>query len=662
MTVDHAGYALRGVDRVTDHIPHMRPTEFAEAERYLPASVTPYPGPYRFKLNPFMREIVDNFDLRSSVREANLMKGVQITYSTIAECVLAYAAVHVKTAPCQWLANDDGNARKRLNKNIVPMFTQSGWSSHLQSNDHTNSRKQAVTNDQMSWAGGGYCIFSGVQTGGKLRQDSIQFQLKDELDAWPQYVDKDGCPDEVSDDRCAAFWEVRKIFRGSTPLLTGSSKIYKRYKQGDQRKYHVNCLGCGHSQFLRWRHEDKETGLVGGIHWELGPEGELLVETVHYACIACGHKHYEYHKPKLFAEEHGAKWVPTATSVEPGIRSYHLPALYSPLGMQPWYKCVATWLKGWDVENNRPRDIGTLQKFYNNVLAEPFEMVGDRVKMSMVSKHRRRSYNRGEIPNHWLAQYAGSHAGLLICTVDVQGDWLAVGIWAFTRGNRVVLVDYIEIEGSTEQADAGPWLVLQDMIENRTWLADDGKAYRLAITYVDSRYRTDTVYGFCAQYQSGVFAVGGRDMPAKSAKVQEFNTYTTKLGTRAFNIIVDLYKDRMSMLLKRDWDGQGMMPEGLFNAPLNITDRELKHLTVEYKRQKKNERTGQPMGWEWYRPGNARQEIWDLLIYAVAGLEILAYDVMIEQGGEEFVDWGRFWDIVLEDGMYYIDKPTRTPG
>lgn len=653
MTVDHTMWMGKKIDGLSDHIHHMSPSEFVESERYLPAHVSRYPGPYRFSVNPYMREIVDCFDIRSDVREVNLMKGVQITYTTVAECVLFYAAAHLKTYPCQWLSNDDGNARKRLDKNIVPMFMNSGWDHILQANDATNVRKQGVTRDQMSWIGGGYVLVHGVQTSGKLRQDSIMFQIKDELDAWPDFIGKDGEPDKVSSDRCAAYWEVRKQFRGSTPLLSETSKIYKQYLRGDQRHYFVKCIGCGHAQFLKWRGVNKETGLVYGIAWEMNDLGLLVQESVCYVCSECGHKHYEYDKDVLFSPDHGAEWRATADPVEPGIRSYKLPALYSPIGMQPWHKSASSWLEAWDVENNRPRDVGVLQVFYNNVLAEPFVMVGEKVRLSAVTGHRRRAYDRGEVPNKFAEAYAGSNIGLLIMSVDVQKDWLAVGIWGFTRGNRVFLIDYIEIEGETEMFDAGAWLELAKIVEFNEWIADDGKSYRVTITLVDAAYRTDTVHNFCAQFSSGVIAIQGRAQSVKGATVKEFNAYTTKLGTRAFNITVDLYKDRMAARLRREWNGQDLMPEGMFNAPMNTMDRELKHLTVEYKRQKKNVRTGQPMGFEWYRPGNARQELWDLLIYAVAGLDILAWDMLIEGMEREAIEWGEFWDIVLGDELYY---------
>ena len=326
--------------------------------------------------------------------------------------------------------------------------------------------------------------------------------------------------------------------------------------------------------------------------------------------------------------------------------------------MQPWHKSVSTWLEAWDVKNNRVKDVAILQVFYNNVLAEPFEMVGDRIKLDTVSNHRRNSYVRGDIPNTWLEEHSSSGVGIVIMTVDVQKDWLAVGIWGFGQGARFgrnVLIDYIVIKGDTEHPDAGAWVELAELIEGDEWVADDDKIYRSAMTLIDANYRTDTVYAFCAAYSAGVFPIQGRARATSGAQFKEFTPYTTKLGTRAFMVFVDQYKDRASTLLRLQWDGVGEMPDGLFSAPYDIKDSELKHLTVEYKRAKKNSRTGQPDGFEWYRPGNARQELWDLMVYAMAGLEIVAWGLMIEELENDHLVWSDFWSLVLKEKLYYRD-------
>ena len=308
-----------------------------------------------------------------------------------------------------------------------------------------------------------------------------------------------------------------------------------------------------------------------------------------------------------------------------------------------------------------------MQVFYNNVLAEPFEVVGEKLKLSTVSMHRRTAYVRGDIPNKWLSQFASGPVGVVICTVDVQDDWLAVGIWGFAEGvryPRLVLIDYIEIEGDTKYPEQGAWVELAEILERDEWVADDGKIYRPEITLIDSKYRTDCVYAFCAAYAVGVFPIQGQATSGKNAALREFQPYTTKLGTRAFNITVDLYKDRARMLLMQEWSGRGEMPDGLFSAPQDILDSELKHLTVEYKRQKKHPTTGQVIGYEWHRPGGSRNELWDLMVYAMCGFEILAWNQMIEEREREFLDWREFWQIAFDEQLFYreptvMDGPAR---
>lgn len=337
-----SGWLAEQIDGLTDEITHLLPSEFNEQTRYLPDSVTPMPGYMSFDINPYMREIVDACDPRSPVREVNLKKGVQITYSTMLESVLLYYMAHIKTRPTMLVSADKELVKGRIENYIIPMLNQSGLADIIVSSDEGNSRKTGKTANHLQWSGGGFLVPGGANNADKMRMWSILLMLKDEIDAWPDRVGKDGDPDALTDDRCSAFWEVRKIYRGGTPLLLGSSKIDYQYRRGDQRKYMVRCKRCGFAQDLRWETVNKKNGIVGGIKWEM--EGDsLLIESVRYCCSNCGHAHKEHDKTALFDPANGAEWVPTSKPIEPGIRSYHLPALYSPVGFQPWYKCVSAY-------------------------------------------------------------------------------------------------------------------------------------------------------------------------------------------------------------------------------------------------------------------------------------------------------------------------------
>ncbi len=635
------------IDNLTDEIEHVTPSVFNEQTRYLPDSVTPLPGFMSFDVNPFMREIVDACDPRSPVREVNLKKGVQITYSTMLESVLLYYIAHIKTRPCMLISADKELVKGRIENYILPMLAQSDLSHLIKSSDEGNSRKTGKTANHLQWVGGGFLVPGGANNADKMRMWSIMLMLKDEIDAWQDIVGKDGDPDSLTDDRCSAFWEIRKIYRGGTPLIKGSSKINYQYHRGDQRKYHVRCKHCSYPQELRWETTNKETGVIGGFAWDM-EEGTLILESVRYRCCHCGKDHFEHDKTILFDPAHGAEWIPTARPVEPGIRSYHLPAFYSPVGFQPWYKCVSAYLKGFDPVERKVRDIGKYQVFYNNVLAEPFEIMGSKIRFTQVSAHRRAVYRLGQIPNGYAQQYSGSRILFLMCKVDVHKKNLAVSVMGWTRDARSYVIDYwrFEVEGNEDdcsEISSPVWGRLRQLIEETTYTADDGQRYRIALTLIDAGYANDTVTQFCSDYAAGVYPILGRDRPGKNQTIKEFSEFTTQAGTVGYKIVVDHYKDRLAPVLRREWSEEsGEQKAYHFNAPVDITDKQLKELTVETRRERTDEKGN--VSYFWYRPGNARNELWDLLGYGHAGVEILAWQICIRSFELDTVDWLQFWD------------------
>lgn len=656
-----ADWIMDEIDNLTDTITHVTPSQFNEDVRYLPESVTPIPGFIRFNVNPFMREVVDCFDVNSPVREVNLKKGVQITYTTVIESGALYFMAHVKTLPIMFMTADKELATARIENNFIPMLNQSDLGNIVRSSDEGNSRKTGKTANHIQFEGGGYLVPFGARNADKMRSYSIAIMLKDEIDAWPDVVGKDGDPEALSDARCSAFWEQRKIFRGSTPLVLPNSKIQKAYLRGDQREYLVLCRYCNFPQKLRWSSVDKETGLVGGFNWDLEEGGTLILESVRYCCQNCGEPHYEYDKERLFSADHGAHWNPTAKPAEPDIRSYHLPAMYSPIGMQPWYKCVSDYLKGYDPVTQRVTDITQYQVFYNNILAEPFEVMGSKVTFVAVSSHRRAVYRLGQIPNTFAAAHSESPVLLLTCQVDVHKSNLAVSVFGWSRGMRSFLIDYWRYEPrEDEELDCtdltcSVWGKLRSLIEEKTYTADDGKKYRLTVTLIDAGYENATVTDFCSQYTAGVWPILGRSRPAKNQRISEFAEFVTQSGTVGYRILVDHYKDRLAPVLRREWVEEDIQPAYHFNAPVDTSDRQLKELTVETRREKTH-----PDGsvtHEWYRPGNARNELWDLLVYGNAAVEILAWNICIQHFELKTIDWPRFWDWIESEALYFEHAP-----
>jgi phage terminase large subunit GpA-like protein len=663
---EQAEWLAQQYESLTTELVMLTPSEWAEQKRYLPPEATPLPGLYRFSVAPYLREIVDCFSADSPVREVAVMKGVQVCMTTgTLENVIGYYIDHVKSAPMMMVTADAELAKLRMENNITKMLQLSGLAGLIKSSDEGNARKTGKTDAKIEWIGGGFLIPFGAVNANKLRSIPIQVLLRDEIDGWPDRVGKDGDPIKLSGDRTAAYEATRRILDLSTPTIKGQSKIEKRFAFGDQRYYHVCCLGCGFPQVLRWNRVDKD-GVVSGIVWELD-NGMLAQDSVRYLCENCGHAHTNDDKTRLLAPENGAEWRPTATPSTPHIRSYHLSALYSPVGMQSWEECVRKWLEAWDPERNAPRDMDALQVFYNNVLGVPFELRGEKLRFDQVSSHRRHWYSYGEIPNKQTSRFCGGPVLVITCAVDVHADNLAVSVVGWCRDRRPVQVDYWrfpdnegrkpeeKVTGNTEDLnDPHTWGALRKLIDEREYVADDGKRYRLQLTLVDSGYRAEQAYSFCYEYERGVIPVKGREYPPKAATFKEFSPFETPLGQRAMGITVDVYKERLSASLRRHWDGETLQPVGHFNAPIDATDKQLKELTVETKVEKIDPRTKQRVGWEWRRPSGAANELWDTLVYNAAALDMLAWDHCIEQLEMDSVDWPAFYRFA-EGGAFYSE-------
>lgn len=656
-SVGDVDWLLGQFEGLTDEDKIVRPSEWAEECRVLPVGSSTMPGPYRFAVAPYLREIVDCMSVDSPVREIAVMKGVQVCFTSgVIENALGYGIGHIKTAPMMLVTADAELAKLRVETAILPMIRESGLQDRIRSSDDTNKRKTGQTAQKIEWVGGGFLIPFGAVNANKLRSIPIQILFRDEVDGWPLVVGKDGDPMALSFDRTATFEDSRKVFDGSTPNLKGQSRIEARFLLGDQRYYHVPCRSCGHMQVLRWHRVNAE-GVVSGVVWERDEDGKLVPGSVRYLCEACGHPHTNEDKVWMLDPANGAKWIPTAKPSHPNFRSYHLSALYSPVGMQSWEACAQKWLEAWDVDANAPRDINKLQVFYNNVLGQTFEVMGEKVSFASVSAHRRQCYLYGEIPNRFAKEFAGSEVQLVTCAVDVHGDakGLKIAVVGWARSGRPFLIEYLTALGDVTNIEGPAWQLLREVIEQREYIADDGKKYRVQITLIDSGYRPDDVYRFCSDYASGVFPVRGVPAPQRGSVRAEFATFVTKLGTQGFNITVDIYKDRWSASLRKHWDGISQMPEWFFSAPMNATDQQLKELTVERKVELKDKRTGQRVGWEWRRPSGARNELWDLLIYNSAAVEIVAADVCRSQYGAETVNWPAFWQFV-QDSEAFIAK------
>lgn len=622
------------IDELTHTIVAMSPSEWAEEFRRLPSGQA-LPGPYDYAVTPYLREIIDCMDVRSPVREIVIMKGAQTGGTVgVAENAIGYYVSHVMTAPMMLFTATKELAALRMDEFITPMMEQSGLGHLIQANTE-NRRKAGQTARKMSWRGGGFLVPTSASEPQAFRSVSARVVIGDEVDAWPLRVGNDGDPVALLDGRMISFSKSKKKLLISTPTTDEQSRIAKEFRDGDQRVYKLPCLGCGEADELRWRWDDLQSKKTGGVVWALTDEGNVEPGSVAYACRHCGFCHTNEHKRDWLAM---GEWVPTAIPKHPSIRSYHITGLLSPADFFSWEDAVKQWLAAWNVETNKPRDVGKLQTFYNNVLGEPFKTSGARLTLVKVAAHMR-AYQSGEIPQAFAETMCGGKIGFLTLTADVQKNDISAAVYAHGPSRVAFLVERVVFEGPTDDPFdmGGPWGKLAGLIDKKYHDGID-REYHIQTTLVDSSAFTQTVYSFCGQYDSGVYPIKGDELIQKNGTVREFARLkdVSKIAGDGWRVNVNHYKSRLAQVLRslpRPDVEPALVDSVSFPSDINVDA--LKEMTAEQLIQTKGK-------WEWRRM-RARNELWDLTVYSQAARDITAYMVCREMFQGDKVIWSEFW-------------------
>jgi hypothetical protein len=209
-----------------------------------------------------------------------------------------------------------------------------------------------------------------------------------------------------------------------------------------------------------------------------------------------------------------------------------------------------------------------------------------------------------------------------------------------------MLIESIWLEKKADEPDCtelscSVWGRAREMIEEKIYTADDGRPYRISVTMIDASYSTHTVVDFCAQYVAGVYPIMGRDRPAKYQSIKEFAEFKTQSGTKGYRLLVDHYKDIMAPVLRREWDGETEQKKYHFNAPMDYPDNLIKELTAETRRKVVDDKG--IVSYVWHRPSGAHNHEWDKLGYGYASVDIIAWNLCVEQFEMETIDWAQFW-------------------
>lgn len=575
--------------------PELTVSQWADANRKLSSKASGEPGDWETARTPYLREIMDAMSVSHPCKDGVHVKGTQLGGSEALYNVLGYSADQVPMPAMLVMPTTDG-VKKIARQRIDPMIEETPTlrAKFAQAKSRSSSNTMSMKDYP-----GGIWVFVGANSGPGLRNMPMRMVLQDEIDAYPDDVDGEGDPCQVADKRTDQFSARCKRFKCSTPKVKGSSRIWKRFEEGTQGRYHVPCPHCEHLQCLRWeqmrwamvKRRELICGDCGGISAidgtdhsceHCGAQPELSdantrdietdeVDRAWYECESCGQGIEEHHKTAMLEEWpagraryiHAAPGAGTVLddddrdphAIWAWVRgkmvrflpryvrplSWHTPALLSPLGWKSWFDCVTEFIKAEKGGYNEDSGESLKQVFWNTVRGEPYEVIGEQPKVNLV-KQRVDDYALGQVPAGGL---------FLTAFVDVQGDRLEYLVDAFGPGEEAWTVDYQVIHGDPRLSGPGSvWAELEKLRE-KAYPHAGGSMLRISAMGIDSGYLTQEVYDFCRKWShQQVLATKGDGSTGKPVirgpVLVDINHRGKKIknGARLWHIGTDTVKER----------------------------------------------------------------------------------------------------------------------
>lgn len=491
----------------------MTVSQWSDRYRVLPRASASEPGKMRISRVPYMREILDELSSMSRTTTVTLMKGVQVGATEGGNSWVG-SIIHHTPGPILYVMPTLDLAKRTSRQRLQPMINACPELRGLIDDRNAKDSGNAMLSKEFE---GGILVLAGANSAAGLRSMPARFLFMDEMSAYEGDIDGEGDPVELAKGRTATFKRHKKIFQPSTPKLKGQCRIEAEFNKSDQCYYNVPCPHCKELQVIRW----------ANIKWDKSEEGKHLPETAHLVCTHCGCRIRETDKTWMFAEENGARWIPTAVG-EKNHRGFHLSALYSPWGWFSWVEAVRLFLNATEAAKNG--DTSLLKSWTNMVLGETWVTQGTEINHHKLWK-RREEYPLGfEVPRGGAFLAAG---------VDVQQDRIEASVYAFGEWEESWAIEHRIFYGNPSDKADVCWKQLDDLLFSTTYRHESGHEVRIMVAGVDTGFLTSTVYDYIKDRQHrGVYALKGDFGKEGVPIISKANKKTTGRDKRPVNLFI----------------------------------------------------------------------------------------------------------------------------
>lgn len=475
MTFDAAGPALADVTpdawaeralsamlrRVFAEIAPREPLTLIEwAERYRILSkeeANDFAGPFDLNNTPALRGILAALSDRTT-RRCIVQKAAQQGYTAGVVCtVLGY---HVHWKPCVQVVMfpREKSAKDFDAEKFAPMVRATP---QLYKRIRLKSRSDGNSATRKHYAGG-LAKFVASNSPSDVKSTSAKVRIVEEPDDTNKDVKGQGNAIALLRERGKTVRESLELI-GGTPTAKGASEIEKEMRTTDQRRFMVACHHCGERHEVEWEHV-----VIPGLHLadeELRapdldarfPDREVYGRARHedafYACPHCGGIWSDDDRianiraaakvPPLYG------WEPTAESPDPGFYCNELQSVFDgsrvPILAEKFLRAQHLMDRG---------DPTEMVAFWNSTRGMCWEYKGELPEEDELAA-------RAEKYLEWTVPAGGL---VVVMSVDVQHDRLAVTVWAIGRGEEMWLAYWGELYGQTVVAHQGAWMELEQLL------------------------------------------------------------------------------------------------------------------------------------------------------------------------------------------------------
>ena len=661
----------------------IKPSDWVEQNVIIPGK--PFPGPFRYDKTPYTREIVNCLAPDHPARRIAVKKGAQLGFSS----GVVYAGL-------MWLIrNQPGNSLvtvgspeliKKAMGRIDSFITNSGNRTLIgDQSGRVRSGKTGDTNLMKEFPNGILSIYN-ADNHKNIRQDDYMYGFLDDLESIKSESEKSGDTIDLLEQRFASYADTQKIFLISTPELALNSNIDYAFSRGDQRYYNVHCPSCHEPIVLKWKHDNGE----GGIVWELDNHGHVIKKSVGYVCPKCAGFFKDNRKYKLLNE---GLWIPTAKPITDEDYSYHISALYAPVGIYDWYHYTTKYVECHPA--GQPRIESKYKSIVNLCWGEGYTPPAESPKATQIMTNIRPylpgivpealsiKHGNGEIIALTLAADIGGHAKGCYKSTEDDGrlDW---ELLATSESGASYSVDhgsigtFVNREGEDGSGDRVKW-TYRDQRENNIWdeleriinkryvidtaevkYGPDGKPavfdMPVQIVVIDTGYLDKFVIPFIDKMNNGAikrcFGVKGLKEHLWLEQGVDVPRFTISSShKRIYNLRVGMYKDDLATLMSLTWDAkkEDSQPFGFMNFPQSEGGKYqlnnfFSHFEAEERRSVKDKKGKIVYRWEKINSAVQNHHL-DTRVYNYAALDILMAR-LFEREKIKNGTWGTFVELM----------------